>query len=389
MQWQLRRRVGKPTGGDLGEGQLNKVAEKLVARWKRLTPASAFRHALRVLTIIAKATFWIACYHYFGTRALLLVAASWTFILGVKDLTFARVRLSVLKDPERRPRALQKSVAAELALVAIRLGVFFAVAAILVPINRDVAAIVSVMAVCAGLWTRETFVGLSTAYRMAKWRTVVSFIASTGAIGSIIYFAENDLDPVRSAIWALLIREAVAFFGYASIALLGSLGVRPGPGAEDLEADEDEDGGEAAPVFGPDGREIRSVWKLLIADNVIYSRWRIMHFATRFVAHGVLGPLGGIATRIAFSYGKPGPYRHHAGRISAARIVGLSIAAAVTVSAVIYFAQQAGLLRALGIVVAAFLFRLAAMSLNLLLWRQLSPIVGRQKKPRIAAKDDR
>ncbi|HXG80269.1 MAG TPA: hypothetical protein VNJ05_00545 [Sphingomicrobium sp.] len=360
-----------------------------MARWKRQTPASAFRHALRVLTIIAKASFWIACYHYFGTKALLMVAAGWTFILGVKDLTFARVRLSMLKDPERRARVLKKSVAAELFLMAFRLGVFFGVAAILVPINRDVAATVSIMAICAGLWTRETFVGLSTAYRMAKWRTVVSFIASTGAIASIVYFAENNLDPVRSAVWALLIREAVTFFGYASVALLGSLGLRPAPGAEDLESDEDEDGGESAPVFGPDGREIRSVWKVLIADNVIYSRWRMMNFATRFVAHGVLGPLGGIATRIAFSYGKPGPYQHHASRISTARIVGLAIAATATVSGVIYFAQQAGLLRALGIVVGAFLFRLAAMSVNLLLWRQLSPIVGKQKKSRIAAKDDR
>lgn len=373
----------------MGEGQLNKILEKLLARWRRLTPASAFRHAIRILTIVARATFWIVCYHYFGSRALLLVAAGWTFTLGVKDLTFARVRLSLIRDPTRRARALRKSVAAELALLALRLGAFFGLAAILVPFGSNVAAIVSVLAVCAGLWTRETFVGTSTAFRTGRWRTYVSFVAAVGAIGSVIYFAENNFDAVQSAIWALLIREGVTFFGFAGVALLGAIGIRPRrmQVAEMDEEEDDDDGGATQPVFATDGREIRSAWKLIIADNVIYSRWRMMHFATRFVAHGVLGPFGGIATRIAFSYRKPRPYKHHASRIPTGRIVALSLAAAATLSTIFYFAERAGLLTALGIVVAAFLFRVAAMALNLLVWRQLSPIVGRRKEPRSAAQD--
>ena len=132
------------------------------------------------------------------------------------------------------------------------------------------------------------------------------------------------------------------------------------------------------------GREVRSAWKVLIADNVIHSRWRMMHFATRFVAHGVLGPFGSVITRIFFTYGQPSPYKHQASRISTAKIVGLALLATITTSTIIYLAEQAGLLKALGIVVAAFLFRLVALVLNLLFWRQLSPIVGRQKKPRPA-----
>lgn len=375
----------------MGEGQLNKVTEKLVGRWKRLTPAAAFRHAIRISTIVAKASFWAACYHYFGSQALLLVAASWMFVLGVKDLTFARVRLTNLRDPEKRARGLRKSVMAELALMVLRLAAFFGLAAVLVPFDRDVAAVVAGFAVCAGLWTRETFVATATAFRTGGWRLYVSFVAAVGAIGSVIYFAENNLDPIHSAIWALLIREAVTFFGYAAVALLGTIGVQPPRKAKIPidEDDEDEDAGTAAAVVTADGREIRSAWKLLIADNVIYSRWRMMHFATRFVAHGILGPFGGVATRIAFSYGKPRPYKHQEKRISTPTIVGLSLAATVTISTIVYLAQRAGLLEALGIVVAAFLFRLVALTLNLLFWRQLSPIVGRQKTPQAVAEDDR
>lgn len=373
-------------GDELGEGQLNKVREKLLARWKRQTPASTFRHAIRISTIVAKASFWAACYHYFGSKTLLLVAASWMFVLGVKDLTFARVRMTNLRDPARRARELRKSVTTEFGLMALRLAAFAGVAAILVPFERNIAAIVSVFAICAGFWARETFISTATAFRTGGWRIYVAFVAAAGAIGSVIYFAENNLDPVSSAIWALLIREAVTFFGYAGVAFLGAVGIQPPKKAAVPadEEDEDEDGGAAAPVVGTDGREIRSAWKLLIADNVIYSRWRMMHFATRFVAHGILGPFGSVATRIAFAYGKPRPYKHHASRISAGKIVGLSLAATVTISTIIYLAQRAGLLEALGIVVAAFLFRLVALALNLLFWRQLSPIVGRPKKARAA-----
>jgi hypothetical protein len=377
----------------VGEGQLNKVREKLWAQWRRQTPASTIRHAIRIATIVAKASFWAASFHYFGSKTLLLVAASWMFVLGIKDLTFARVRMPSLKDPAKRVRGLQKSVTAELVLMALRLGAFAGLAAILVPIDRNIAAIVSLFTVCAGFWTRETFISIGTASRTSRWRIYVAFVAAAGAIGSVIYFAENNLDPVQSAIWALLIREAVTFFGYAGVAVLGAVGIQPRrkkalPVDED-EEDEDEDGGAAASVVATNGREIRSAWKLLIADNVIYSRWRMMHFATRFVAHGILGPFGSVVTRIAFAYGKPRPYKHQANRISIGTIVGLSLAAMVTVSTIIYLAQRAGLLEALGIVVAAFLFRLVALTLNLLFWRQLSPIVGRQKRPRPAAGGER
>lgn len=313
------------------------------------------------------------------------------FALGVKDLTFARVRMANLRDPARRAREWRKSVTTELGLMALRLAAFTGLAIILVPFDRNVAAIVSVMAVCAGLWTRETFISTATAFRTGGWRIYVSFIAAAGAIGSVIYFAENNLDAVHSAIWALLIRESVTFFGYAGVAFLGAIGVQPPKKAAVPidEEDEDEDGGAAASIVGTDGREIRSAWKLLIADNVIYSRWRMMHFATRFVAHGILGPFGSVVTRIAFAYGKPRPYRHHESRISAGKIVGLSLAAAITISTTIYLAQRAGLLEAVGIVVAAFLFRLVALTLNLLFWRQLSPIVGRKKALQVAAEGDR
>ncbi|HET9336976.1 MAG TPA: hypothetical protein VFO12_11300 [Sphingomicrobium sp.] len=377
----------------MGEGQLNKVREKLRARWKRQTPASAFRHAIRIATIIAKASFWAASFHYFGSKTLLLVAASWMFVLGIKDLTFARVRMPSLKDPAKRARSLRKSVTAELALMALRLGVFAGISAILVPFERNIAAIVSLFTVCAGFWTRETFISIGTAFRTSRWRTYIAFIAAAGAIGSVIYFAENNFDPVRSAIWALLIREAVSFFGYAGVALLGAVGIQPPRKKkvpiDEEEEDEDEDGGAAASVVAADGREIRSAWKLLIADNVIYSRWRMMHFATRLVAHGILGPFGSVATRIAFAYRRPQPYKHHASRIAIGKVIGLSVAAAVTISTIIYLAQRAGLLEALGIVVAAFLFRLVALSLNLLFWRQLSPIVGRQKSIPAAAGGER
>ena len=261
VQWQLRPEAWEPAqraATKLGEGQLIRLTDKLLARWKRLTPWSALRHAIRILTIVAKASFWAACFHYFGSKALLLVAASWMFVLGVKDLTFARVRLTNLNVPAKRARGLRKSVTAELALMALRLGAFTGLAAILVPFERNIAAIVSVMAVCAGLWTRETFIATAMAFHTGKWRLYVSFVAAAGAIGSVIYFAENNLDAVHSAIWALLIREAVTFFGYAGVAFLGAIGIQPPKKAAvpvDEEDEEDEDGGAAASVVGTDGRE--------------------------------------------------------------------------------------------------------------------------------------
>ncbi len=366
----------------MGEGQLNKISEKMIASLKGTTPASALRHTVRIATILAKASFWAVCYHYFGTRALLFVAASWMFLLGTKDLTFVRVRLASIKQPSKRKDGFVKSVAAELLLILLRLAAIGGLAAILVPFNRDVAAIVAMISVVAALWTRETFITTASAFKTGAWRPYASLMAAVGAIIAVIYFAENNFDPVHSAIWALLLREAITFFGFALVALLGCLGLQARPDNPD-EDDDDEDGGEAAPVVGTDGREIRSTTKLLIADNVIYSRWRMMHFATRFVAHGIFGPFGGIATRIAFSYRKPRPYAHHSKRVPAWRIAAYLLASATTISVIVYFAERAGLLQAVGIVAAAFLFRLAALATNMIIWRQLSPIVGSGEKVRL------
>lgn len=351
----------------------------MLAPLKRIRPASAARHSVRILTILAKASFWALCYHYFGTEALLYVAASWTFLLGIKDFSFVRVRLASLRDPAKRRAAFNKSVIAELLLIAVRLAAIFALAGIVGLFNRDVAAVIPVMAIAAGFWARETFVATSSLFGTGSMRAYVAFVAAAAALGSIIYFAENGLDPLHSAVWALLIREGLTFFGFGFVALLGCLGVRSKGEVDD---DDDEDGGETAPVVAPDGREVRSAWKLLIADNVIYSRWRMMHFATRFVAHGILGPLGGIATRIAFSYRKPRPYEHHQDRISAGKVVAMAAGAAAVISVIIYVGETFGLLHAIGVLAAAFLFRVAGLSLNLLFWRQLSPTVGAPRKAR-------
>jgi len=350
---------------------------------KRISAASALRHSVRILTIVAKASFWALCYHYFGSKTLLYVVASWTFLLGVKDLTFARVRLSSIKNPLKRRRGYVQSVSAELVLIALRLGAIFALARLVEPFNLDVAATIPILAIAAGFWARETMITIANAFHIGSLRIYVALVASLAALASIIYFAENNLDPIHSAIWAMLVREGLTFFGFALVALLGCMGLRTKAEADD---DDDEDGGEAMPIVAPDGREIRAAWKVLIADNVIYSRWRIMHFATRFVAHGVLGPFGGIVARIFFTYRKPKPYAHQE-RLPVGKIIAVTLVAAVVVSAIVVVAEKAGLLHAVGIAAAAFLFRVAAMSSNFLIWRQLSPIVGAPKKPRLLPKD--
>ncbi len=111
----------------------------------------------------------------------------------------------------------------------------------------------------------------------------------------------------------------------------------------------------------------------------------MVHFATRFVAHGVLGPFGGIVARIFFSYRKPKPYQHHEDRLPVGKIVAVTVAAIAIVSVIVVVAERAGLLHAVGIAAAAFLLRVVAMSSNFLLWRQLSPIVGAPKKSRSLA----
>lgn len=359
---------------------LNGNLTTLIARLKRISAVSALRHSVRILTIIAKASFWAVCYHYFGSKTLLYVVASWTFLLGVKDLTFARVRLSSIKDPKRRRRGYFQSVSAELVLIGLRLGAIFALAGLVEPFNKNVAAIIPMLAIAAGFWTRETMITTANAFHIGSLRIYVALIASLAGLASIIAFAENNLDPIHSAIWAMLVREGLTFFGFALVALLGCMGLRTKAEPDD---DDDEDGGEAMPIVAPDGREVRAAWKVLIADNVIYSRWRIMRFATRFVAHGVLGPFGGIGARIFFAYRKPKPYAHHASRLPLGKIAAISLAAILVITAIVIAAEKAGLLHAVGIVAGAFLFRVAALSLNFLLWRQLSPIVGAPKKGRL------
>ena len=352
----------------------------MLARLKRITPASAMRHSVRILTIVAKASFWALCYHYFGSKTLLYVVASWTFLLGVKDLTFVRVRLSSIKNPKKRSRGYVQSVSAELVLIALRIGAIFALSALVAPFNKNVAATIPMLAIVAGFWARETTITTANAFHAGSLRIYVAMVAAFAALGSIIYFAENNLDPIHSAIWAMMVREGLTFFGFALVALLGCIGVRTKGEADD---DDDEDGGEAMPIVAPDGRAVRAAWKVLIADNVIYSRWRIMHFATRFLAHGVAGPFGGIVARIFFTYRKPKPYEHHTSRLPVGKIVAVAVAAAIVIAAIVVVAEKAGLLHAVGIAAAAFLFRVVAMSFNLLVWRQLSPIVGAPKKPRL------
>lgn len=340
------------------------------------------KHVARLGNVLARASFWAVCFHYFGSEGFLFVAAAWMFALGVKDLTFARVRLTSLEDPAKRGRAIRRSLLTEAVLFALRLAALVAIALLLRPFNATVAALVWIMTVCPLFWVRETSTTLMRAYRVARLGTYVTLAAALGGLAAIVYFAETGMRGVDAAVGALIIREAIAFVGVTLGAVAGRLGLRVG---EDDFQDEEE-GQQQFSVTGTGGEEIRSPWKLLIADNVVWSRWRLVQFASRFIASGVLGPFGNIGARLFFTYRQPGAYVHRSERISARKIALFATLSTLVLFALVALGERLGLLHALGITIAGFMFRLASHAANALLWRQLTPFIAKGAKLRFPAR---
>lgn len=368
-----------PRAGATG---LNRLSRLLPANRRAIDAPAVARHGTRIATAIFRACFWLACFHHFGTEALLFVAAAWSFILGVKDLTFARVRLANMADPLKRRAAIAKSVGLEIGLLVLRLALVAAVGGILLAFNQTVAALVTALMVCVLFWARETMVTLARVYGVAPLLRYATLLSSLSGLVLIVLFARRGWDPVAAATSALIIREAVTFVGCGAVAASGMLSrnAREGQPKEDDE-DEDEAGG-ALPLIGADGKEIRSTFKIFIADNVVYSWWRIVQFGTRVLAGGLLGPLGNIGTRIFFTYQRPGGFGQSKARPSPGRMVliGGALAAAAVVVAVV--AHRSGLLHAVGIVAAAFALRIVGLGLNLLLWRHFRPLITTSEKIR-------
>jgi hypothetical protein len=339
---------------------------------------------VRTATIVAKACFWLVCFHYFGSANLLFVAAAWTFILAIKDLTFMRIRLSGgFADPERFRGTLLKSVAAEAVLLALRLGLALLFLPVLRIFHATTAAMFTTLLVGMIFWSKETLIALASAFKVGRWRRYVLLLGNTGALAGIVLLAELDVGAVVAASTALVLREAIVFTGSLVIVLAGAwLDSSRRPDEED-EEEEDDDDGSVARVLDSDGNPVRSATKVLIADNYVYSRWRMVQFWTRTAAHGAFGPFGSIAARFFFTYRKPGPYRHRDARSPLGRVLLIAAGVAVAAAVLAYLAERAGVLHALGIVAAAFGLRVVAQSLNLLLWRRLSPLVGSKVKVRL------
>jgi hypothetical protein len=345
-------------------------------------PAVAM-HGVRIATATFRACFWLVCFHYFGTEALLFVAAAWTFVLAAKDLTAARVRLANMADPIKRRAAIGKSIALELGLLAVRVVIIGLIGAVLPQFNQTVAVLVTALTVCALFWARETMVTLARIYQVGPWLRYATLLSSLTGLALILLFAERDWDPVAGATTALIIREAVTFAGYAVVVLIGKLSGREARAAGSVgdEADEDETAG-AAPLIGADGREIRSTFKIFIADNVVYSWWRIVQFGTRLLASGLLGPFGSIGSRIFFTYRKPGAFVERKPRPPVGRMILIGGVLATLLALVAVLAQRSGLLHAVGIVAVAFVLRIVGLGLNLLLWRHFRPLITTRDKIR-------
>ena len=358
---------------------LNRLTKLMPANRKPVSAAMVAKHLVRIVTATARACFWLLCYYHFGTEALLFLAAAWTFLLSTKDLTFARVRLRNMADAAKRRTAMVKSLGFELVLLGLRLGLIALLGRLLLPYNFTVAALVSGLMVCAVFWARETLVTLGRVFGVSPWMRYSTLLSSLSGLGLIAWFAERGFEPVQAATTALILREAITFTGFAVVVLLGWSGRRPVDGGRTLnEQDEDgeEDGaGRALTLIGANGREVRSTFKIFIADNVVHSRWRIVQFGTRALANGLLGPLGSVGSRIFFTYRKPGAFVDHKPRPPLGRIVAMSVALLLVAAVLAYLAYHFDLLHALGILVAAFVLRIAGLGLNLMLWRHFRPLI--------------
>ncbi len=353
--------------------------------WRPTSAGSLAKHVARLGNVLARASFWAVCFHYFGSEGFLFVAAGWMFMLGVKDLTFARVRLTSLEDEGRRGRAVRRSLAAEAGLLVLRLAALLAIALLLRPFSTTVAAFVWSLMICPLFWVRETSSTLMRAYRVARLGTYVTLLAGVGGLVAVVYFAETGARGVEAAIGALIVREAISFVGMTLGALAGRLGLRFG----DDSFEDEEEGRQQFSVTGTGGEEIRSPWKLLIADNVVWSRWRLVQFASRFIASGMLGPFGNIGARLFFTYRQPGAYVHRSERLSARKVALFAAGSTVMLLVLVTIGQRFGLLHALGITIAGFMFRLASHAANALFWRQLTPLIATGAKLRLPGRPQR
>ena len=336
----------------------------------------AIKHLLRILTVFAKAGFWVLCYHYFGSEALLNVVAAWIFVLATKDLTFARVRLSNMVRPEKRRSSLVTSISLEAAILVARAVLILAISQILLSFERTVAAIVAGLILCALFWSRETLITLIRAYRVTTLPKYATFAAAASGLVAVVLFAGSGMGAVDATVGALITREAVHLIGYAVIAVIGrtTRRFRQDP-AEDSD-EEDDDSGATVAVIGSDGKEIRSTFKIFIGDNVVYSRWRAMQFGSRFVASGLMGPFGGAISRLFFAYRRPGDYVHKDERMPLGKLALVVVALIAMLALGAYAAARFGLLQAFGIAIAAFVLRIVALGLNILMWSRLAVFVG-------------
>lgn len=341
-----------------------------------LSGEAALTHILRVLTIIARGSLWALSYLYFGPEALLHVAAAWLFVLGTKDLTFARVRLSNIGRREKRRMALAKSISLETAILLARAMLILSVSQLLFSFERTVAAIVSGLVLCTLFWARETLITLVRVYRVTHLPKYATFAAAASGLATVVVFANRGMSGVDATVGALITREAVQFLGYLLIAIIGGSTSRfrqvTGAGSDE----EDEDSGANVAVIGSDGTEIRSTSKIFIGDNVVYSRWRALQFGSRVVAGGLMGPFGGVISRLFFAYRRPGRYVHKDRSLGTWKLVLLSFAFVLMLGLAVVVAGRFGLLHAFGIALAGFAFRLTALSANMLLWSRLSVFVG-------------
>ena len=345
-------------------------------RLKRHATASGLtRHLVRIVSALAKTGFWLAAYHYYGPKAFLYVSAAWLLALGAKDLTFWRIRLRRLHRPTQRTQALWLSIWLELGLLAVRLALTFGLSLLVGLFSPTVASVLVGLMLCTIFWSRETLNNLMRVYEVGALRIYIVMLGAIAGIGTIIACAETGRTAIVAAVAGLVVREAVQFFGMTLIVIAGRFGLRA-PGDD---VDEDEGGAEES-VAVSGGREVRSTWKLLIADNIVWSRWRLIQFGTRYAATGLLGPFGGFASRMLFSYRKPGAYKHRETRLSAWKIAGMALLGATSLTVLIMVAARWGLIHALGLTLAASVFRLVAIVANTLLWRQLSPLVGMEGK---------
>jgi hypothetical protein len=329
------------------------------------------KHFIRIGTILATTSFWLVCAHYFGAKAAFYTGAAWAFALGIKDFTYMRVRLKSADKAERRGKALKTIFLIELLLLLLRMGLMTGLTAILRVYSAQTAIALSGMIAVCFLWMREMFTVMMRAYGVRSLAGYISLTRALTGLVTLIVLAEWNWSAPQAAAGALLTREAVTFVGQALAVFAGKLGLRTKG-----EAFDDEDGVEQDVIESTDNRTITSQWSLLLADNLVWSRWRWMQFATRNIASGIFGPFGTIGARMLFAYRRPGKYVHGGKRISIIGILAFAIPGMATMIGIYVFAHHHRALTALGITLAGFGFRLFALSLNALFWQQMAKLIG-------------